>query len=180
MVFKSKGRGDGGRRKFHFNGRIQKSATRRRQSSECRTRHSERCPLQLVPCTSEALVALGTLKVPQLILGVVSWSPLPLPSKEPPRHPPFCQDLLSFVKAFQPLGGETPPLFPSRWANPEAQSFPQGLSFSCSICWLRDAPLRGFPFLCCSYFIHSPDKLLTLKFLSQVCLLGYPKGQSPA
>lgn len=107
--------------------------------------------------------------------GGLSWSPLPLPSKAPPRHPPFCQDLLSFVKAFQPLGGETPPLFPSRWANPEAQSFPQGLSFSCSICWLRDAPLRGFPFLSCSYFIHSPDKQLTLKFLSQVCLLGYPK-----
>ena len=120
-------------------------------------------------------MALGDSESSTADTGGVSWSPLPLPSKAPSRHLPFCQDLLPFVKAFQPLGGETPPLFPGRWANPKAQSFPQGLRLELLSLLASWCTSEGLSFLSCSYFIHGPDKLLTLKFLSQVCLLGYPK-----
>lgn len=176
MVFKSKAKEGGGSRKFHFNGRIQKSATRRRQSSECLTGHSECCTLRLVPCASQALVALGTLKVLQLILGG-GWHPGPL-CPYPPKHPP---DIHPSARTCFPLLRLSSPSVERHLHSFSACGLTLRLrashtqSFSCSICWLGDAPLRGFPFLSCSYFIHSPDKLLTLKFLSQVCLLGYPK-----
>ena len=113
-VFKSKGRGDGGRRKFHFNGRIQKSATRRRQSCECLTGHSECCPLQLVPCTSEALVALGTLKVPQLILGGCPGPLCPYPPKHPPDIRPSARICFPLLRLSSP------------WVERHLHSFPAG------------------------------------------------------
>lgn len=105
------------------------------------------------------------------------WHPGPL-CPYPPKHPP---DIHPSARTCFPLLRLSSPSVERHLHSFSACGLTLRLrashtqSFSCSICWLGDAPLRGFPFLSCSYFIHSPDKLLTLKFLSQVCLLGYPK-----